>query len=314
MQRPLLAIGFAFALSFVSCGTGTGAVQVFVTPEATITDGLSPGPGEDDVQDGWTVTYDKFLVSLGHFEARTASGLSLSDGGRVYLADLKALGSDGESVLVWKDASAERYEKFSYAFVKSDTPERLNGIADADFTMMIAEGYTLFVSGAIEKGSERVTFALGYKGETSFGACAAEEGGPGGFAVVDRGTIAIKPTIHGDHWFFTSDPHVTTPRRLAGWLARADVNGDHQVTSAELVTATNVATLFPPADYSLGGLPVTPIQNAFHFFGGMARTVGHFNGDGDCEDIRVLSLDPEDPASLGVETPSDDQTYRPKKY
>jgi hypothetical protein len=317
----------ACVLLLVSCGSGTGAVQIFVTPEGTISDGLAAGPGEDEINDGWTVTYDKFLVSIGDVAARTNDGFVLSDDGRVYLSDLKALGSDGAIFATWKDALAERYQQFSYSFRAAASPERTDSISDADYDLMIQEKYTLYVTGTIAKATgescppggvcrpaPRIGFALGYKGETLFGACAAEEGGPSGFAVTDRGTVAVKPTIHGDHWFFTSDPHATTPKRLAQWLANADRDGDDLVTTSELIASTNVAALFPPADYNLSGLPVTPIQNAFHYFGAMARTIGHFNGDGHCEDVRILSTDPGDPASLEVDMPPKDSTYTPKNY
>lgn len=295
---------FALSVLLFSCGAGTGVVQIVLTAESTITDGLDPGGGEDDVQDGWTVRYDKVLVSIGRFEARAQDGaLALSDEGRVYVADMMKLGTDGAVLATWRNASAERYQKFSYALMASDAPERAGEIADLDFEQMVQNGYVLYVEGSITKAAKTVRFALGYKGATVFGECAAEEGGPSGFAVVDRGSVAVRPTIHGDHWFFDGDPHSTTPRRLAEWLAKSDLDDDGLVTRDEL-TRVQASAVF--GGYNLSGLPVTPIQTAFHFFGAMVRTSGHFGGDGDCEDVRVLSLDPDDPPSLAIDEESED--------
>ena len=60
----------SLALAPIACGdgAGTGSVQVFVEAEDTIPEGLSPG-GDEGIADGWTVTYDRFLVVTGNFRA-----------------------------------------------------------------------------------------------------------------------------------------------------------------------------------------------------------------------------------------------------
>ena len=276
-------------------------MQIFVTPEATITEGIAPGDEEDTIQDGWSVSYDKFLVSLGDFRAGSVSGTDELHDDAVYVTDLKRIDASGRIFVTLENVEAKRFGHFSYSFVTSPNSLPVGPLTDADLALM--REHTLYVVGTLSKpGETSITFRLGYKGATRFGECAAEEGGPSGFAVTAGGTVAIKPTLHGDHWFFTSDPHTTTPKRLAQWLASSDANGDHEVTTDELKARTNVAALFPSSQgYNFSGLPVQPIQNAFHYFGTMARTLGHFNGDGDCEDIRVLSKDPSDPEALQVD-------------
>ena len=52
-----------------ACELGIGSVQVFIEAEDTIPEGLEPGDGDEQVVDGWTVRYDKFLVVVGGFTA-----------------------------------------------------------------------------------------------------------------------------------------------------------------------------------------------------------------------------------------------------
>lgn len=286
---------------FLACSGPKGTVQIFVTPETTISEGIAPGSEEDTIQDGWTVSYDKFLVSIGDFRSSSDATTVQVNDDEVYVADLKQIDAAGEVFVTFENIEAKRYGHFSYSFLTSAKSMPVGNVSNADLALM--REHTLYVVGSITKpGETPITFRLGYKGATRFGECAAEEGGPSGYAVTEGGTVAVKPTLHGDHWFFTSDPHTTTPKRLAQWMATADANGDKEVTTEELKAQTNIAALFPAsAGYNFSGLPVQPIQNAFHYFGAMARTLGHFNGDGHCEDIRVLSKDPSDPAALQVD-------------
>ena len=82
-------------LSACSDTTGTGKVQVFAAAEDTIPDGLAPGTGEENVRDGWTVSYQKFLITIGNFRAtRSSDGSDRLLEPKVHALDMKRLPTD----------------------------------------------------------------------------------------------------------------------------------------------------------------------------------------------------------------------------
>src|SRR5262249_600719 len=123
-----------------------------------------------------------------------------------------------------------------------------------------------------------VHFVFGMQSGTSFDDCSDEEDVPG-FAVPSGGTGQVKPTIHGDHWFFdniSQGAEVTT--RQAQWIADADrSNAGH--TADGLVTldelrASPAGAFFPSSrGYNLSGTLV-PVVNALTFFEAQAHTLG----------------------------------------
>ena len=76
-NRTFIAIAFAIASIPLLAGCGDdsgetsakGSVQVFVEAEDTIPNGLTAGMGNENVKDGWNVTYDRFLVAIGNVRA-----------------------------------------------------------------------------------------------------------------------------------------------------------------------------------------------------------------------------------------------------
>ena len=64
--------------------------------------------------------------------------------------------------------------------------------------------------------AHQIKFKWGLAGGTSYDDCGSGTG-DSGFAIPSAGTTSIKPTIHGDHWFFSGIPHgsVEITNRLA---------------------------------------------------------------------------------------------------
>jgi len=273
----------------LSCGPATGKVQIFITPEDTVTEGIDPGENEENMRDGWTIRYSKFVVTLGDFRAESTADATqkLQDTG-TYVIDLTTASSAGVELLVW-DAPAIRFDRFGYSFLKANAESKLLGsTTQADHDTMVAQGLSLWVQGTLEKDGKTLRFDWPFTGETRAGACGSE-GGQAGFAATAGGTTSIKPTIHGDHWFFTNSPHTTVPLRRAQWIADCDDNDDDEVTLDELRAHQNVAELFPASKgYNLSSLPIQPITSAYDYFAAQARSLGHFNGDGDCEALEVI--------------------------
>jgi hypothetical protein len=122
---------------------------------------------------------------------------------------------------------------------------------------------------------------------TSYDDCGPEMG-DAGFAVPTGGSAQIKPTIHGDHWFFNHIPHGSAEitKRFAQWVANCDLNHDGETTIDEL-KMVKAPDVFPAKDYDLSGGLVTP-TTAYDFLVAEAHSLGHFNGDGDCAKRAVI--------------------------
>jgi hypothetical protein len=106
------------------------------------------------------------------------------------------------------------------------------------------------------------------------------------------GTLTANFTIHGDHWFFNGFPEGSeVVARQAQWVVDADLDHDGETTLDEL-KQTKAADVFPSsgdAKYSFAGSPV-PVRTAYDFLVSQAHTVGHFQGEGECE-WKVLDAD-----------------------
>ncbi|WP_437525480.1 hypothetical protein WME79_38640 [Sorangium sp. So ce726] len=310
MQR-LKETGFvvtACALAFAAgCGddsgatSETGAVQIFVEPEDTIPEGLEPGTGEENIADGWKVTYERFLVTIGNVRAARSDAEETLGDASVFVLDLKNAPATRYVIADFQDVSAVRWDRFGF-----DLPNATAGVKTlppttaTDVDLMVEGGYSLFFEGSIEKEdgescpppgdacvpAARVRFSWGLSAGTSFDDCATEDG-LNGFSVPTSGTVAVKPTIHGDHWFFDNiTAGVELTKRYAQYIADSDLDGDGETTIDEL-KQVNAADVFGD-EYNLAGASGGPIETAYDYVVAQARTLGDFQGDGECPRRAVL--------------------------
>lgn len=298
----------ACALALVAgCGDDaaeTGTVQVFVEPEDTIPEGLEPGTGDENIADGWRVTYDRFLITIGNVRAaRSDTNETLGDPS-VYVLDLKNAPATRYVIAEFEGVSAARWDRFGFDLpIATEGAKTLAPTTADDLAFMIERGYSVYFEGSIEKeggescpppGGEcvaapKVTFRWGLPAGTSFDDCATEDGLTG-FSVPAGGTVAVKPTIHGDHWFFnniTAGVELTT--RYAQYIADSDLDGDGEATIDELKRVSAVDVF--DERYNLVGAPGGPIETAYDYVLAQARTLGDFQGDGECPTRKVLALE-----------------------
>ncbi len=305
--ESIMVVVFAAGCSGAGGGAsgGSGSAQAFVVPEDTVTNGLDPGADLDKVQDGWTVRYDKFLAVVGNFRAaRSASpGDKLSEP-KVFVIDLLKAPQNGLSIAKFDGIAADRWDKVGY-----DMPKAAAGAVKPDFTVqadydfMVKNGYAIYFEGHVDKpdgkscadpknpmmckAEPKVTFKWGLAIGTSYDDCAPPSGAAG-FAVPTGGTAQVKPTIHGDHWFFSTIPHGSDEitKRLAQWIANADLDQNGETTIDEL-KKIKASDIFPAATYNLtGGL--VPVNTAYDYLEAEARSIGHFQGDGDCATRAII--------------------------
>lgn len=292
-SAALAMVTLVSCASFAACSSndggsaagGSGTVQIFVVPEDSIAGGLEPGTELENVQDGWRITYDRYLVAVGNFRARRSdNGDSLSDP-TTYVLDLKAAPSNGYVIKEIPNVAAVRWDKFGY-----DVPNATAGAkplapttqADADF--MIQNGYSVYYEGSGEKAGKKISFKWGFAAGTSFDDCASPDGAPG-FAVPSGGTVQVKPTLHGDHQYFDNVTQgVEITKRLAQWLSICDMDANGDLTLDELKKC-DVVTALPQPPYDLtavkdqdGDGKVT----VFDYVNTQMRTFGDYQGDGEC--------------------------------
>lgn len=269
-------------------GTGTGGsgnVQIFVVAEDSITNGLEPGTDLENVQDGWTITYDRYVVAVGNFRARRSdNGETLSDPS-VYILDLKGAPTSGYVAKEFTGASAVRWDKFGYDVPNAKAGAKpLAPTTQADADLMIQNGYSVYYEGYGEKAGKKITFKWGFAAGTAFDDCASPDGAPG-FAVPAGGTVQVKPTLHGDHQYFDNVTQgVEITRRLAQWLQTCDKDGSGELTIAELKVC-DVVTALPQPPYDLTAVRDQDGDgklSVFDYVNSQMRTFGDYQGDGEC--------------------------------
>jgi hypothetical protein len=283
---------------------GTGSVQVFVEPEDSIPQGIAAGTGDEDVVDGWTVTYEKFLVVFGNFRAhRTAVPDDVLAAPATVAVDMRDVPAGGLVAARFDDVAAARWDRVGFDLPNASAQTTAApGVSAEDLATLVDGRLSLFVAGRIEKADGQscapthptdcvpattVRFSWPLSVGTAFDGCAPAEGDLG-FAVPSGGTAQVKPTIHGDHWLFnniTQGAEIT--ERRAQWVADADLDRDGETTLDELsdVDATDVFS--PTLGYNLTGA-LTPIETARDFLEAQARTLGDFQGDGECPERAAL--------------------------
>jgi hypothetical protein len=291
-QQAIIAVPALAAVALSACGSGsTGNATVFAEPEETITDGLTPGTDLENIKDGWTATYTKFLIVLGNIHAqRSADGATTLTDNRIQVIDLRNLPQTGLILAEWKGIADTRWDKFGYdqAYATASAVQA-SGTSAADFDAMKAAGNSLWVAGTITKDAKTVAFDWPLKSGVAWSDCGPEMGDKG-FAVPSGGTVQVKATIHGDHWFFNNFPEgEEITDRLATWIATVDtMTGGDGMVSVDDLKAVQASAVFPSPTYSLSNPLGDPINTAFDYVVTQARTIGHQDGEGECATLTKL--------------------------
>jgi hypothetical protein len=253
----------------VACDTGRNeALEVRVYGEAYIEEGLPA----DIFVDGWSLRYEKFLVSVGGVavaQQGSAPGLEVTE---FQVFDLTR-GSDGAGQVVASElVSLGRYDDTRFT-IAPDPAATAGNATDADLKLMLDGGYSVYVAGTATKGEDSKRFAWGFATHTDYSACESLADVRGG----QPGVVQL--TIHGDHLVY-DDLYSETPNVSFELIAAADTDGDGEVTQAELLAVD----LRPLANYQVGS---TDIVDLWHFIEHLTTTLGHIDGEGHCEATRA---------------------------
>lgn len=273
---PFAAIGLALA-----CGDGeggSGSLRVQLSAEESITSGLASGADPEQTRD-CAVAYDKYLVAIGR--VKLARGGEMRGSDAVYVADLKQVGTQGPEIASFPDLPSGQWERFEY-----ETPAAAAGalplgtLAPGDLDVMVAKGLTYWIEGSVSCPERSVRFTFQVAVPTRYYEC--ESDGEPGVAVGGGGASTALLTLHGDHLWFDALPNGSegTVMRRAGWILKADADGDGRVVTEDL-SAVRAEEAFPSAlGYNLGG---ASISNALDFVRAQLGTQGHLNGEGECQ-------------------------------
>jgi hypothetical protein len=198
---------------------------------------IEDGIPAEAMNDGWAVAFNRFTVALTDVQVAT---VAIEVPGDVDLS----LASEGRG----------------HELGSADVNEGSYG--DASFTLERLE-----LAGAATRGAETKRFAWRLDVPTAYDACETRT------SVPDGGVGTFQITIHADHLFYDSLV-AEEPQVLFQALADADVDGDGEITQAEL-GARNIGAYDAGSE---GG-----VENLWEWLLAAARTVGHVDGEGHCE-------------------------------
>lgn len=279
-----LPVALAGACGDSGVGKGKGTLRVLLEAEETITEGLSVGNDPEDSGD-YAVRFTKYLVTIGHVRLARSGARDERELAGPFVADMTKVGEAGVELGVFKDLRAGEWASFGFETpMANNGAKALKGVSASDLEEMIEHGYTYWIEGIVERSEAEggpLTFVVQTDAVTAYRNCEYE--GEPGVTVVADGTATATITLHGDHLFFNTFPTGSegTIRRMAGWLVKADLNGDGKVTTDELAEA-DATDLFPRSSgYSLDGAPI-PIETGLDFVRAQLATQGHYRGEGEC--------------------------------
>jgi len=318
-QKRILGSACVLALlGSGGCGddteAGSGDLAVILEAEDTITGGLDPGDGEENIKDGWQVRYQKFIATVGDVEVELSTDHDVhAHDESAFVVDLTTVAESGLPLWSLSTLREGRWE-FNFATPGAGAgATRHESVSQADFDVMQANDFTYLIAGTLAKpdgkscpppslaqpgaaaaagmnaagqacyANPSITFDFAVNAETHFGPCENTDG-TSGFAVAAGNTQTVAATLHGDHIFFNGFPEgdeggVT---RLAQWLADCDLNLDGSVTKEELEAIKPSDLGEFDSRYQLGGSPITPLNNMLQYVTSQLKTQGHLNGEGEC--------------------------------
>lgn len=276
-------------LASFACGTdeGVGTVRVSLSGEEASREGFPVG--EIAFADGWSIEFERVVVSLVDFRIESASGDAAATEADPVVADLHL----GEP-LAWtfEGVPARRWDRISYRFgPPTEASRRVGSVDEATVAAMIAGEHALHVEGVATRDEERVPFVFALDLPVDATACEAADGTEG--LVVREATFDdAQITVHLDHLFFDTFATEDASMRFDPMAAVAGVDGlvlddlarqsttDVRNAEGEPLLVDGSPLVYDPGDLVLDSPTLRDFVRA------AATTVGHFQGEGHCDYVR----------------------------
>ncbi|RKH68233.1 hypothetical protein [Corallococcus aberystwythensis] len=276
------------ALGLVASGCGDAVARGDVRVTLSGGDGTQRGYADHLFQDGWSVQFTKYLVSLGDFTLTSAAG------------DVRAT-SEHRVVDVQKGdvplTGLEGLEAGRYGVAFRVSPPEARTVAGAsvsadDLAMMRERGFSYFVEGRAQNRDPALglyTFRMGFPVNARMVDCINGVDGTQGIVVPEGSVAEAEVTIHAEHMFYdrlgthrgvqlrfeaiaaTADTHhAITPEGLAS-QDLLDLRG---LDGGELRDAQGQPVVYQPGAYALRTLQEFVTQSIVD--------QAHLNGGGVC--------------------------------
>jgi hypothetical protein len=271
MNRCIVSLAAVLALT--ACEPPISVVKFTTWGEEYIEQGIPVKAGmEAGFEDGWAVTFSKFLVILKDVTVADAQGQVASRQPGAKAFDLVKKGP----VEVYAAAApARRYDKVSYAIAADDNAEAAN-IDMGDLALLKSRKASVIVVGSATKAGVTKTFDWTFTTGTTYDDCERAEMGGKGVVLTVGQEVTVQLTVHGDHFFY--DQLGGDAKLRFDALAAADANADNKVTLDELAVVQ--LTSLPQGQY--GTASVANVRNLRDFVSQNVRTIGHYDGEGEC--------------------------------
>ncbi|MEM6289728.1 MAG: hypothetical protein AAGA54_00640, partial [Myxococcota bacterium] len=216
----------------------------------------------DEFVDGWSVTFEHFVVSLDAIDMR---GEALEGG---FVVDLVEDSGGRGHALGELQVPAGGAPVVSYAL----TPASANAatdVADATLDAMVAQGSSVWVRGTAQRDGVTKTFDWSFDADARYSACETTE-------VLRVGeAVDVTLTLHADHLFY-DDLDSEEPGVAFDLIADADADADGSVSQDEL----RAQSIAGQVRYQVGTRDMDDLNS---FIAAQVRTLGHINGEGHCE-------------------------------
>jgi hypothetical protein len=276
-------------------------------------DGIEAGEGAENIRDGWSVTFDRYITVVGALDLHLSSNADVDvEASDVFAVDVAQVPAAGLGLWQLDGLRAGRWEFYYSTPGAADGATQHSSVSDADFAEMVANDWTYLIDGTLRSPTGQscppvalatpgarvpngnmsgtsacydapaVRFVVGASAETQYGPCEVDE--VPGVAVTAGGSTTVAMTLHGDHIFFNGFPEGAEGgvTRLAQWLADCDLNLDGTVTEDELQDIAPARLAELDDRFQLGGSPITPLDTMYTYFRAQLKTQGHFQGEGEC--------------------------------
>jgi hypothetical protein len=251
---------------------GSGTATFTAWGEEYIEEGIPAA----EFEDGWSVKFDQFLISLTGISVHDRAGKGSELEGN-WLLDLT---QPGPHELGSLDLTAKAWPLVGYAIepVTSSTEAHESTTGD-DLELMEKGGYSVYVSGTATLEDVIKTFAWGFSNGTEYSDCVSEIDGKEveGLIVANGGDEKVQLTIHGDHFFYDDLASFDAVPRFAA-MAAADADEDGEVTLAEL----DAVPLVEIEEGTYGTGSASHVDDLGEFVRALTRTLGHYRGEGHC--------------------------------
>lgn len=263
-----------------SLGTSPGTITASIWGEEYIEDRIpAVTAAAAGFENGWELRYTKFLVNVGALTVASSAGGASGSLAPYRVYDLHTLTGPLE-IGRMPSLPARRYDRVSYRLAPVDAQPTMGNATAADVALLRAGNYAVYVEGAATRMGTAVRFRWGFGVAVTFSNCHSSETEVG-VAVPSGGTAAAQITVHGDHLFY-DDLQAPTAKLRFDLIAGADANRDGEVTLEELAAVDLTAA--PQGQYGTGSR--ADVRTLRDFVTALVATVGHFNGEGHCEERR----------------------------